>query len=720
MANGILSLIQPNGSDKFNLRAESIFYFKADTSGTTTPASGYVSCNQDSQTMYFAHDNIMSIQDGMLIAFESPANWDYNQVAFISNGTKLNTTPLTIVNNNATVNPDFAPGEWFIMVLMGTTFHIINSHIVNQVSNSNRAVSSKAVKTYVDGLIANRFTYVLSNSAATTPNATKYGTTQGTLAASANTEYKIYLVSHTHETGKDVYDEWITVKNGSTYSWEKIGNTDMAIDLDSIISNISDHTFTPGGTVSKPTFKGDKVATESNGAHTHSVTATGSVSSTFSGTQTSLSGTTEGHQHTIGAKEITVKGSVTAAGSVSQPTFTGSESTTSTATAHSHQIAAGAISVSGTFNPSTIAITAGGFTGTETTINMGNESAISTSQEQHTHTIAAQSIAIGGSVTATGTVSKPTFTGTAATISSTNTEVIESTSNSHSHSIAANGISVSSTYTPEGTVSTPTITVNPSATVYSITGVGSASSYSVANEVLTLTPSTVPTRSSVSFTGSSTQPTFTGKQATITSKNSAAVPISGGAHSHKLEAGTVTVSGEYTPAGSVSQPTFTGNAVNFTGQNKDAITITGGAHTHNIAAKAIKLSTKYTPAGTIANPTITSTSVSVTSTNAAAINTGNAGGHSHTVTAAGTVSKPTFTGSSVTVTSTNETEVLTSKITDNVAINYTPAGTVTSTFTGTAATTDSKGAHTHDVTATGTVSQPTFSGTQVTLTHTEN
>ena len=723
MANGILSLIQPNGSDKFNLRAESIFYFKPDTSGTNTPASGYVSCNVASQTMFFAHDNIMSIQDGMIIAFESPANWDYNQVVFINNGTKLNTTPLTIVNNNATVNPDFATGEWFMMVLMGTTFHVINSHIVNQVSHSDRAVSANAVKTYVDGLIANRFTYVLSNSVATTPNATTYNGSTGTLAPTTNTEYKIYLVPHTHNNSttpdKDIYDEWITVKNGSTYSWEKIGNTDMTIDVNGIISDIANHTFTPSGTVSKPTFTGNKVATESNGAHTHSVTATGSVSSTFSGTQATLSGTTEGHQHTIAAKELTVKGSVTAAGTVSQPTFTGSESTTSTETAHSHQIAANAISVSGTFNPSTIAITAGGFTGTEATISVANTSAIPTSDTEHTHTISNKGITISSEVTAAGTVSKPTFTGTAATIESTNAEDIESTSNSHSHSIAANTISVSSTYTPEGTVSTPTITVTPSATVYSMTGVGSASSYSVSNEVLTLTASTVPTRSSVTFSGSSTQPTFTGKQATITSKNSAAVSVSGGAHTHKLEAGTVKVNGEYTPAGSVSQPTFTGTKVTATGYNSNDITISGGEHKHSIAAAAISLSTKYTPAGTIANPTITSTSVSVTSTNATAINTGNAGGHSHTVTAAGTVSQPTFTGSTVTVTSTNETDVLTSKITDNVAINYTPAGTVTSTFTGTAATTDSKGAHTHDVTATGTVSQPTFTGSEVTLTHTK-
>lgn len=42
MANGILSLIQPNGSDKFNLRAESVFYFKPSTDTTGNPGSGFV------------------------------------------------------------------------------------------------------------------------------------------------------------------------------------------------------------------------------------------------------------------------------------------------------------------------------------------------------------------------------------------------------------------------------------------------------------------------------------------------------------------------------------------------------------------------------------------------------------------------------------------------------------------------------------------------------
>ena len=550
MANGILSLIQPNGSDKFNLRAESVFYFKPSTDTTGNPGSGFVGIDETNEhALVFQHDNIVSVNPGMIIAFECPINWDYKNVIIKNGSTLLSTTQLAITHSVDNRNGclAFEKGEFYIMVLdYNNNFKIINTHLVESVShNSKRPVTAKAVYDFVTEKLANRWKYIVSNSIATTPNQTTYDGANGTLTPSADTEYIIYLVPHTHEAGKDIYDEWITVKNGSTYSWEKIGNTDIDIDFDGIISSINPHTFTPSGTVSQPTFTGNKVTTDSKGAHTHSVTATGSVSSTFSGTQATLSGTTEGHQHTIGAKGLTVKGSVTAA----------------------------------------------------------------------------------------GTVSQPTFTGTAATIESTNPEDIESTSNSHSHSIAASDISVSGKYTPEGDISTPTITVTPSDTVYSMTGVGSASSYSVSNEVLILTPSTVPTRSSVTFTGSSTTPTFTGKQGTITSKNSSPVSISGGAHSHKLEAQKIKVSGEYTPAGSVS--------------------------------------------------------------------------------------KPTFTGSTVTVTSTNETDVLTSKVTDNVAINYTPAGTVTSTFTGTPATTDSKGSHTHDVTATGTVSQPTFTGTSVTLEHEE-
>ena len=49
MVNGILSLIQPNGSDKFNLRAESVFYFQASTNTTGEPGSGYVGIDESNE-----------------------------------------------------------------------------------------------------------------------------------------------------------------------------------------------------------------------------------------------------------------------------------------------------------------------------------------------------------------------------------------------------------------------------------------------------------------------------------------------------------------------------------------------------------------------------------------------------------------------------------------------------------------------------------------------
>jgi len=50
---------------------------------------------------------------------------------------------------------------------------------------------------------------------------------------------KIYLVAHSHAVG-DGYDEYITLENGTvtkTYSWEKIGNTD--IDLSNYVNDLS-------------------------------------------------------------------------------------------------------------------------------------------------------------------------------------------------------------------------------------------------------------------------------------------------------------------------------------------------------------------------------------------------------------------------------------------------------------------------------------------------
>lgn len=89
----------------------------------------------------------------------------------------------------------------------------------------------RAIESIVGGL-----TFVKSTDAATTPQGVVWdnaGTAvTGTLIASANTADKIYLVPATTTSGKDVFAEYITVLDGGTYSWEKLGDTE--IDFDSL------------------------------------------------------------------------------------------------------------------------------------------------------------------------------------------------------------------------------------------------------------------------------------------------------------------------------------------------------------------------------------------------------------------------------------------------------------------------------------------------------
>lgn len=81
-------------------------------------------------------------------------------------------------------------------------------------SNSTTIPTTAQVKSYVDGAVGavKNFEYEVVPSLPT---------------AAAGTMNKIYLVADTHSDSNDSYDEFITLKNGSSYSWEKIGNTDV-------------------------------------------------------------------------------------------------------------------------------------------------------------------------------------------------------------------------------------------------------------------------------------------------------------------------------------------------------------------------------------------------------------------------------------------------------------------------------------------------------------
>lgn len=84
--------------------------------------------------------------------------------------------------------------------------------------------------------------------------------------ASKDTVGKIYFISHIHGE-KDIYDEYLTVIGGTkeapTYSWEKIGNTDIDFSgyaknnhTHAVTSNVTAKTkkYTPAGNITLPSF----------------------------------------------------------------------------------------------------------------------------------------------------------------------------------------------------------------------------------------------------------------------------------------------------------------------------------------------------------------------------------------------------------------------------------------------------------------------------------
>ena len=86
-----------------------------------------------------------------------------------------------------------------------------------------------------------KFDTVVCANAAGTPSGVTWGTdttVTGSLTASNDTMHKIYLVPATGTpAAPNSYAEYITVRNGSTYSWEKIGDT--ATDLTGYVKTIT-------------------------------------------------------------------------------------------------------------------------------------------------------------------------------------------------------------------------------------------------------------------------------------------------------------------------------------------------------------------------------------------------------------------------------------------------------------------------------------------------
>lgn len=306
--------------------------------------------------------------------------------------------------------------------------------------------------------------FSICTNAANTPKDVTWdngGTTvTGTLVASANTSGVFYLVPTTTAGGKDTYAEYVTVKNGNNYSWEKIGTTD--IDLDNLgnlaYKDTASGNYTPAGTVSQPTFSGNSLTS------TGSFTPDGTVSQpTFTGTEgnVSVSGTPAG---TISVG--TGSANYTPAGTVSTPTIT---VTPSTATKYVASSATGGGSVTaGSAASCTLPVFETSVSNETLTLSWTDGSFTTNTPTSVTlPSFASQTIVSGIS---SASSSQPTFTGTGANLK-----------------FSGSTMSSSGKFTPAGSVSQPTFT-------------GSSGSVSVSG-----TPS-----------GTVSQPTFTGTQKSVT------------------------------------------------------------------------------------------------------------------------------------------------------------------------------------------------------------
>lgn len=108
----------------------------------------------------------------------------------------------------------------------GVSGDIVSTYDKNTIDNKVKAIDNKIAA-------IDQFKYKVSTDAASTPKDITWNsgstTITGTLAASASTEFCIYLVQDSANVESGSYIEYMTVKNGTTYTWEPIGTTKVVI-----------------------------------------------------------------------------------------------------------------------------------------------------------------------------------------------------------------------------------------------------------------------------------------------------------------------------------------------------------------------------------------------------------------------------------------------------------------------------------------------------------
>lgn len=267
---------------------------------------------------------------------------------------------------------------------------------------------------------------------------------------------------------------------------------------------------------------------------------------------------------------------------------------------------------------------------------------------------------------------------------------------------------------------------------------GKTHSHTYSAQIVTAASVAVPSAFTVSYTSTS---------ASLANGKTSGVAVA--QHSF-YPSGTVTIetvapdSGEtanYTPTGTVSRPTFTGTAASLAHSSHNhaatlstsssgVTSLAHAAHSHTVTGSVSSsfsgTAANITAKGTVSQPTFTGTAVSYTPAGSVAV-TQNA----YRASVSGevlTLSKASITGS-FTGTAANITAkgTVSQPTFTGTAVSYTPAGSVSSTFSSGSAASVTVGAHSvsipdtvtvagttvgaHSYTPAGTVSQPTFTGT---------
>lgn len=238
--------------------------------------------------------------------------------------------------------------------------------------------------------------------------------------ASADTLGSIYLVSHNHGAG-DTYDEFVTVKGGTasapTYTWEKIGNTDVDLSgysktghTHSVTTNVTvgDHTgLVTGGTV-ESSFNGTKADLTVKGTPTGSVT----VTETSTGKNYTPKGSISGTAWT--GSDTSFTGSYTPAGSISTPNITVATKNTSGSDVTVYSMSSAGSKTDGSY-------TASSYTPETYTVADGVLTITASNYTKEQVTLPTVTLPSRTQVNITASSSQPVFDGTQATITTSGT-----------------------------------------------------------------------------------------------------------------------------------------------------------------------------------------------------------------------------------------------------------------------------------------------------------